>query len=363
MTTNKETHWSRQGPAVACLILFLVAAILYFVLRSSGSMLPNVQAQNSIHISQSQEEMHRHKILLVHSYHRSYPWVDTITHGVHMALEGQNIQLEAFYMDTKRYTTEAWKRQSGNTAKDIVAQWQPHVIVAADDNAQRYFAQDYANQSWPPIVFCGVNAALSAYGYPASNITGILERPHFEENLRMVSQLLPQANRVAIITDDSPTSAGAIEHIKDTPAPWCIALCEQPVTFQQWKSAVEKAQNQADVIAVYMYHTIKRSGSEVSVEPTEVMAWTVQNSRLPIIGFFDFAVDDGALCGYMESGMEHGLEAGRMVGKILAGQRPSEIPVITALKGQAMVNLDTANRLTIDIPEGFVNDNILVVGK
>ena len=54
------------------------------------------------------------KILLVHSYHAEYPWVDSITKGVQATLEGTGVDLDIFYMDTKRKTEEAWKFDPGN---------------------------------------------------------------------------------------------------------------------------------------------------------------------------------------------------------------------------------------------------------
>jgi len=302
------------------------------------------------------------KVLLVDSYHAGYPWSDAIVRGVHMAAGGERVQIEVFHMDTKRRTDEAWKQQAGIQANEIVAQWQPDVIIASDDNAQRYFASAYAGKERPAVVFCGVNAEPNAYGYPAPNVTGILERPHFAESLHMLGQLLPHASRIAIISDDSETSTGAIAYMTDPPSPWRIVSCERPHTFDEWQEAVKRAQDQADAIAVYMYHTVKRHGQELSMEPKEVMAWTVTNSRIPLVGFFIFAVDDGTLCGYLESGAEHGFKAGRMALEVLHGHKPSEIPIVTALEGYSMINVATARRLGITIPGGVLDTAQIIAG-
>jgi len=303
------------------------------------------------------------KVLLVHSYHKGYPWVDAITRGVRMALSRSAADLQLYYMDTKRKTSEQWKIKSGEAAKQVVADWQPDVVIAADDNAQQYFAKDFAAMPLPQFVFCGVNAQPEKYGYPASNITGILERPHTEASFQLLRKLKPGARRIAIVTDHSPTSAGALEFINWPWRDFEIVSCETPSTFEQWQAAIRQCQQSADAIAVYMYHTVKPHPGAESMEPKEVMAWTADNSRIPVVGFFVFAVDDGALCGYMESGVEHGLRAGQMALELLAGKTAADLQIVTALEGQSMLNLNTARKLGISVPREIIEKTDVVIGK
>ena len=302
------------------------------------------------------------KILLVHSYHTGYPWVDAITQGVKRALAGRGMDLEIYYMDTKRQTSEAWKQAAGQRAREIVTEWQPTVVIAADDNAQQYFARGYAGDTAPQFVFCGVNAAPEKYGYPAANITGVLERPHFSATIDLFRQLAPTAERVAIISDDSPTSEGALAFMKQQTTPLVLVSCEAPSTFADWQRVIQRCQDSVDVIAVFNYHTLKRDGESQSMDPKEVMAWTVANTRIPVVGFQTFTIDDGALCGYLESGVEHGFRAGQIALEVLDGKSPADIPIITALDGQSMVNLATARKLGIDVPQAVIQSTEIVIG-
>ena len=138
------------------------------------------------------------KVLLVHSYHAGYLWTDDITRGVKKGLAGSRAELEIFYMDTKRNPGEVWKIQAGKLAKKRVAETKPNVVITADENAQAYFAKDYVGQAYPQIVFCGVNAEASKYGYPASNVTGILERPYFVQSFDMLKVAMGLVNAEAI---------------------------------------------------------------------------------------------------------------------------------------------------------------------
>jgi ABC-type uncharacterized transport system substrate-binding protein len=305
------------------------------------------------------------KVLLIHSYHTGYPWVDAITRGVRMVLSDANVDLQMYYMDTKRRTSKQWKTAAGEKACDLIKEWQPAIVIGADDNAQQYCLKKYAGQASPQIVFCGVNADLEKYGYPASNVTGVQEKPHVEKSLNMFRKLKPDARRIAIVTDDSPTSDGGLKFLKSPPEPFEIVTIKTPSTFDAWKKAIEDVRPLADGIATYMYHTVKSDASDhsESVEPETIMAWTVDHCGLPIIGFFIFTVDDGGLVGYLESGVEHGMEAAKMVKQIMAGITAGDIPVKTALQGQSMLNLITARKLGIEVPDEMIKNTEIIVGK
>ena len=351
-----------KNTAILCALFAIALAILFVVVRSLEFSPVHVRAEPSPDLGSESSEHGIDRVLMVHSYHAGYPWTDTITRGVRMALTNQRVTLKIFYMDTKRHAENAWKAQAGAKARQVIAEWRPAVIIAVDDNAQEYLAKDYAQQkNGPAVVFCGVNADPQRYDYPAPNVTGVLERPHFKPGLEMLSRLAPDASRLAIITDDSPTSAGALRYMDQAPAPWHIVSCETPRTWGQWRLAVERSQASADAIAIYMYHTVQSPDSDVSMDPGRVMAWTAANSGIPILGFFSFTVDDGAICSYLESSFQHGYEAGRLTMRILNGARPADIAISTALKGKSMINLDAARRWGIDVPEAILNDTDIVV--
>ncbi len=300
------------------------------------------------------------KVLLVHSYHKEYEWVAQITRGVKRSFENSDVDYEVFYMDTKRRSDEAWKQQAGREAANVVETWNPDVVIAVDDNAQKYFAKQYAGKDRPQIVFCGVNADPADYGYPAKNVTGILERPYYAATLNMFKAIVPKARRIAVISDNSPTSAGAIEYMRQQKPLLEVVSWEMPDTFREWKAAVLRSQDSADAIVTYMYHTVKLNGSLKSMEPRDVMKWTVENSKIPLLGFFVFTIDDGGLCGMVESGVEHGWEAGMIALGILAGKKASDYPIKTARHGQSMLNLETAATLDIRIPESVLKNTDIV---
>lgn len=164
-------------------IVGLIAPIFLGCNREQKSGIEDVSCEKSLG-----------KVLVVHSYSKDYEWVNDISDGIKDIFDGKNTELKFHYMDTKRRTNEAWKEESGKITLKKVTDWQPDVVIAVDDNAQIYFAKNLVDKEKPMVVFCGVNADPSEYGYPAKNVTGILERPHFTATLKQFKRIMPTQN-------------------------------------------------------------------------------------------------------------------------------------------------------------------------
>ncbi len=293
-----------------------------------------------------------HKVLLVHSYHAEYKWCRAITAGVKKALAGRSIRLDIVYMDTKRQPSFVWKKIAGRTAQEKIDTWQPDVVIAADDNAQVFVTRKYLDGK-PWFVFCGVNGNPDDYGLPASNVTGIVERPHFHDSITFLKRIYPGIRRIAVISDRSITSTTSLDYISDQSVDVKVLDLRSIDTFSLWQKRIKQYNTDADALCIYTYHTVQAAQNTV-MEPSRLMKWTIQNCTIPTVGFFDFGIQDGLLCGVVESGIEHGYEAGCMALALLDGADIATLPVRTAKKGVTMLNSSTASALGISVPPELV---------
>lgn len=296
------------------------------------------------------------KLLIVHSYHVGYAWVDTIDRGLDRSLQDCAAHIERFYMDTKRNTTEEWRAEVAVLVRRKLADFEPDVVITVDDAAQALFAKDYAGlDDAPQFVFCGVNAEPEEYGYPAANVTGILERIAAVQSIELLMELVSGINTLAVFADDGITSNSVLPYMQTLELPVQVISYNQPSTFDEWKASIISSQSSADAILVITYHTVKLNSDGMSMDPKEVIAWTIANITKPTVGVFPFAVEDGVLCGVVESGEEHGEEAGSIAKQmLLEGKTAEDFPIRTADKFTTMLNLKTARALGI-----AVSDNIL----
>ena len=355
----------QRGTVYLLLLTMLMGAGLSGCNSNNGDLL-NEQATDvkslEAQLNQVLPEPSRKKVMVLHSYHPEYVWVQDVNEGITRGLQEEhfephkNIKLEYFYMDTKRKTDEQWKLSVAAKAKTRITAFNPDVVIAVDDNAQKYVVSPMAKEG-PPFVFLGVNADPISYGYinsldnPGGNVTGSIERERFEQTLSLLRKLVPDVKTLAILCDDGPTGVPVVERVKEKVASVGIEIValKQTGSFDEWKQFVKAVQTEADALLVIVYHTLKDEAGE-PVHENDVLNWTVNNSRLPDIGFWSWAVEGGLLCSEAISGYQQGHYAATVASYVLMGQTAGEFPVGKPQRGEVCINAARAKMLGLQIP-------------
>ena len=362
---HKSVHQQRLPLPAIIMFILSIFMICGCEKKAPASAMAVDDAAHAPGLSQTAHK----KVLVINSYHPEYAWNQALNRGMNLVLSYKpEIEIQHFYMDTKRKTSDAWKQQAAEEAFDIIRSWKPDVIIATDDNAQDLVGRHLSGPGNPPWVFCGVNNDPADYGFPSENTTGVLEVLHFAESMRYFKKIQPEAKKVLFLSDDSITSRGVIrtakQQLADAPADLEIVDWKMAATFEQWKQIIRDYHNTVDAFAVYTYHTIKGNDLAAdSVDPKEVMRWTVDNSSVPVVGFLIFAADDGAFCGVLESAVDQGQIAAEMALKILNGTSPSGIEIVPFNKGMSVLNMKIARKLNIEIPAPVLRETNLVINK
>ncbi len=295
------------------------------------------------------------KVLLIFSYHPEHPWVVEETRGAEDILEERGVETEKFYLDTKRNTSAEWKEEVAEEAMRKIDDFKPDLVIVFDDNACELVAKEYIGESLP-FVFCGMDGEPEDYGFPAQNITGVIERHHLEATIELLRRLVPDVEKLAIMSDDSPTSQAFITRVRNIIPPVEISEFYTTNDFDAWKAEVNRLQTNVDAIGIYVYHTIKENSEEQSLPPEDVLGWTLENSELPGFAFSDFTVRDGVLCGVTVSGYEQGMTAAEIAIRILNGETPADIPIKCPEEGIPMINEIRAEELNIEIPADVLEE-------
>lgn len=279
--------------------------------------------------------LHKPRVLVLHSYDLSYPWTRDATNGVRRVLDQYpHYAVRWFYMDTKRHPWPEYKAKTGHAARSAIERWKPDVLILIDDDAQELVGRHFAGHPRMQLVFSGVNGGVEDYGYTgAANVTGIFERKDLAALKTAVLALQgipPQGGPLRVIHIGDASSSVAHDEAHFRAFDWA-PLQNQPghlvSDFDAWKQAVLEAQTQADFIITSNYRKISRSANDRSLVPAaEVVAWTLANSRLPVIGTNGFFVEDGGELAIGTSPYEQGEVAARMAVKLLSGQTAANIP-------------------------------------
>ncbi|WP_027709877.1 ABC transporter substrate-binding protein [Zooshikella ganghwensis] len=297
------------------------------------------------------------KVLLIESYHADYPWDISYVEGLRSVFESKEISLLRFQMDTKRVPSVEYQ-QKADEAWAYYQQVQPDLVILGDDNALKFLAEKFS-QTNTPVVYLGINSNPNKLGITKyKNITGILERPLFKKSIAQVKEILPNAKKLLILFDNGTTSTQALEDEfkgKKTGAISGIKIdIHQIGILSEWKSAVSSAKESGyDAIITGLYHTL-RDGNDKSVDSTNLIEWTSENTPVPMFAFWDFAVGPKkAIGGLVLYGFSQGQAAGKMAMDILSGKQPSSIRPKIGEKGRNLYSKSLLEKWSITLPDSI----------
>jgi ABC-type uncharacterized transport system substrate-binding protein len=291
------------------------------------------------------------RILFIDSYHQGYAWSDGITDGVKEALKDSGVELKVIRMDTKRNKDTAFKEQAALKAKAVIDQYKPHVVIAADDNASKYLIVPYFKDKGLPFVFCGVNWDASIYGFPTSNVTGMVE---VNDVMGLVGQLkqFAKGNRIGFIAGDTLTNRNEVENYKNA-----FNLNVVPYyasDFEDWKKGFVQIQKKVDVLIVYNFVAIegwnKAEAQNFAIRNTRVPTGTMQEGPMPY-----------AMVGFLKLPQEQGMWAANTALKILDGTSPAAIPVTRNKEGKLMINMKIAQGMGAEVPYEIIESADAVI--
>lgn len=285
------------------------------------------------------------KVLVVMSYEENFPWDVEVKEGVEQAL-AKECDVTYFYMDTKIKPDGG--EQKAKEAYDLYLQLQPDGVIAADDNAQSMFVVPYLKDKVKtPVMFCGVNAELEKYGYPASNVSGILERINIKESLGFALQLVPTIKTFGYLAKDSETGQANLRQFQaQTGLPAQFIVSTLPKTFEEALAAVEALKQNCDALFLETFQGIPdKDGNALS--DTEALPVLAQAFGKPTLSPFANNVNYGVLCAVVRTGQEQGSVGAEMLLKAIKGTPVSELAVTQNQYGRRIINIETMQALGI----------------
>lgn len=292
------------------------------------------------------------RIVHVMSFESPWRWTDGQFAGFKQALDMPGAQWRVFQMDVKRHHTPAEKAARGRLARELIEQWKPDLVYLSDDDAVAQVATAYAGSALP-IVFSGVNRSLADHGLDgATNITGVLEREHVVETLRLMRAVIPSVRRIAILSDPTPYWDAAIQRVRDSVATMPtldLSMVARPTTFAKFQQGVRECAGRADAVLYLGVFALPRADGQ-SVPYPELARWVVQESQLPDLSFWIDRVHHGTLLSVAVSEHEQGVAAGRLAAAVLReGRTPASLPVLPTRNGHPAISLARARQLGITV--------------
>ena len=250
-------------------------------------------------------------------------------------------------MDTKRNKSAEYKKESGLKAKQMVENWKPDVVITADDNAAKYVIQPYFNGHEIPFVFCGINWTAAEYGFPYSNVTGMVEVAPIVPLLEKVRDLIPEVRKAIYIGANTLTEEKNLARFQKATSKLNISLDSAlSNSVDDWLKAYEKAQ-QYDFIIVGSNSGIPAWDKE------HVVNKIISSSRKLSVTNHDWMMPYTML-GFTKVPEEQGEWAAQAALSILDGVDISQIAIVPNRKWDIWTNQSLLKSANIILPEGLI---------
>jgi putative ABC transport system substrate-binding protein len=187
--------------------------------------------------------------------------------------------------------------------------------------------------------------AVQSLNRPGGNVTGVFfDAPEIASKwIQIIREMVPQISRAGLLydlhLDQTQLKAGEISAQKVGIATTLLGI-DQPNDF---RTTFERAVD-AKVDAILVH------SSPIFVDKAAVIADLAREFRLPSIGLFPIYAKVGGLISYGPNNFDLVKQAGGMVGKILRGAKPAELPIQRPIYLPFLINLGTAQYLNLTVP-------------
>jgi ABC-type uncharacterized transport system substrate-binding protein len=322
---------ARQAVQAGCFALVFLAAALF----------PGV-------LPAAEENPSECSVLVVMSYHDGYPWQDDIHTGIEHVLRN-TCRVTFFNLDSKRFPEAS--RQRAAEAFALFTKMRPAGVIATDDPAQDLFVVPYLkDKTTTPVAFCGVNAKPEKYGYPASNVTGILERYHGKETMSLLRQLVPEAKNFIFLSRGNDITAKEIgREIREESGSYPLRSLgiHMASTIEDAESLLTTVRATTDVLYLEHLEGIPdKNGRKLSHKEAYKRLLRIWGEK-PTVCANEYSVRFGCLLTVQKSGFEQGATAGKMLLNTIGGPPIAEIPVVRNHTGVKIINVLVMKELRI----------------
>ena len=200
-----------------------------------------------------------------------------------------------------------------------------------------------------PLVFMGVGDPVSAgivasINRPGGNVTGVsgMMSDLVPKRLETLKALVPALRRVwAVYHADDLSSRSAARKAAQVAPQLRLELVDRPVRTSDELVTHLRGLRSGDALL---------APESTSLDIPSIILDVQLGNRVPAVFASTFWVQAGGLASYGADMNPQGMQAARLVAKILRGARPQDLPVEAATKVELAINVKAVRHLGLTIP-------------
>ena len=210
-----------------------------------------------------------------------------------------------------------------------------------------------------PLVFSSVTDPVAAglvakIDLPEANITGAIDYPLIDEEIALIQKLLPHAKTIGFLySAGEANSVKTIDLMKKATQGKFEYIDSQIANSNQLGQAITALVGRVDAIYIPSDNTV-----------FSAMPKLIQMSRkykIPVFSSDPDSVEQGVLACIGYTQYEVGRTAGRLLVRILAGER--NLTIQKPQIAQIFINKDSADIMGVELPEELLGIKTTIVGK
>ncbi len=280
-------------------------------------------------------------VIYVDSLQPGCPWGVQISRGISSVLQNRSdVDLKILRMDIKATASDTQKQAAARHIRNAMEAFGPDVVIAAGDAAARYLILPYYKAGPLPCVVCGILWDVSEFGFPAKNVTGVVQKICFSSAIKALNQF-SNGGRIGFISADTGSAHKTLQSLS---ALFDVQFNARFVTsFDGFKQAFLNLEATCDMLLI---------GQCLSLEghsPDQMTDFIYAKTCIPTLSL-DSRLAEYTLLAYAPTGTSHGKSAARTALEILSGRPLETIGLMVNQDTQVYLNMALAKRLNIKFP-------------
>ena len=183
---------------------------------------------------------------------------------------------------------------------------------------------------------------------PEANITGICDMPPVAEHIKLMKEMLPQVKTVGYLYNPSEVNSVAVlEILKKEALKANITILPSPaIQTAQVRNATLALVGKVDMIYITLDNTVAAA--------LETALMVANENKIPFMASDRESTIRGALISYGTDYFNVGKQTGKMIARILRGQKIKDTPMEYAKPTLLMINEKTAQTIGYQFPESIL---------
>jgi PAS domain S-box-containing protein len=279
-----------------------------------------------------QAQTKRQRILILNETGLSYPGIGLIDQGLRSAFDASHEKLEIYreYMETALFPDPADQKRFREFYVRKYRDRRPDVIITVGPSPLK-FMSDTHNSAFPgaPIVFClpqYVPATLTL----DSQFTGVLNGIAAKKTINAALRLQPGTRHIVVVGGMTFNDIQVEDAVKEQLRSYEGSIDISYFTTLTMPDLLERLHHLPDHTIVFYTGFGRDAAGARFISGTEATSMVATAANAPVFVPYDVFLNHGEVGGIVSSLFEQGRIAGELALRILKGEKPQDLPRVTA---------------------------------